>query len=453
MIRPIVIAAGGTGGHFFPAEALAAELGERGRRVALMTDARSGGLRSAVFEGRECFVLRGAGIAGRGVLRGAQAAAAMAAGTLQARAILQQLGASVVVGFGGYPSVAPVLATRLLRRRPAVVLHEQNAVLGRANRMLARRADLLALSFADTTLVPDGATTTITGNPVRAALQALAGAEYVPPDDGPLHLLVFGGSLGARVFSDVVPAALAALPERLRTRLQVVQQCRAEDLARVREIYTQHGIVAELASFFPDMAERLGAAHLVVARAGASTVAELAVAGRPSLLVPLPGAIDDHQSANARALTEADGAWDDRAVPPDGRHALRPAGDAARRSHGAVARRRAGPPPGACRCRGTAGPTRSRRGSRKTSRRAMPQGPAVREAAHEGAATLHRHHPLRRHRRHRHVPVSPRCCTISAIPCRAATFRNPATCAGCAPPACRSRSATRPRISAGRRSW
>jgi UDP-N-acetylglucosamine--N-acetylmuramyl-(pentapeptide) pyrophosphoryl-undecaprenol N-acetylglucosamine transferase len=188
-----------------------------------------------------------------------------------------------------------------------VVLHEQNAVLGRANRFLARYADALALSFAATERVPESAATIVTGNPVRSSIAGLASQIYVPPGET-LRLLVLGGSLGARVFSDVVPPALAALPEAMRARLSVVQQCRAEDVARVRAAYEAVGIAAELATFFPEMAERLAAAHLVIARAGASTIAELAVAGRPAILVPLPGAIDDHQSANARALAEARGA-------------------------------------------------------------------------------------------------------------------------------------------------
>lgn len=310
MIRPVVIAAGGTGGHFFPAEALAAELIARGGRVALLTDARSTGLKSPTFEGRERFVLSGAGIAGRGLMRGMQAVGAMAVGTMQARGILSRLHAAAVVGFGGYPSVAPVLAARMMRQRPVVVLHEQNAVLGRANRMLSGRADLLALSFSNTTRIPGGVATEVTGNPVRPALRALGEAGYVgPAADGPLRVLVLGGSLGARVFSDVLPKALAALPAGLRVRLQLVQQCRPEDLERVRAAYDAGGISAELSSFFPDVADRLRDAHLVVARAGASTVAELAVAGRPSVLVPLPSAIDDHQTANARALADAGGAW------------------------------------------------------------------------------------------------------------------------------------------------
>ena len=241
-VRPIVIAAGGTGGHFFPAEALAAELQKRGHRVALMTDARSGALVSEIFGACERHVLRGAGIAGRGTLRAATAALSLAAGTMQARSILGRLEAAALVGFGGYPSVAPVLSTRLLRQPPRVLLHEQNAVLGRANRMLSRYADTLALSFAATERVPTGAHTDVTGNPVRPGIIAVAGAPYAAPGDE-VRLLVLGGSLGARVFSDVVPTALAALPESLRARLRVTQQCRQEDLARVRAAYAEHKIL------------------------------------------------------------------------------------------------------------------------------------------------------------------------------------------------------------------
>jgi UDP-N-acetylglucosamine--N-acetylmuramyl-(pentapeptide) pyrophosphoryl-undecaprenol N-acetylglucosamine transferase len=307
-VKPIVIAAGGTGGHFFPAEALAAELIARGQRIVLMTDARSGGLQSPVFAGKEQYVIQGAGLAGRGVRRGGAAVFSLAVGVVQARQIFGVIEAAALVGFGGYPSVAPVLATRFMRHRPAVILHEQNAVLGRANRFLAKRADRLALSFAATARVPGGVTTEVTGNPVRPAIGSLARASYAAPGEK-VRLLVLGGSLGARVFSDVVPAALAELPEWLRARLAVTQQCRAEDLDRVRAAYDELGISAELAAFFPDVAARLLGAHLVIARAGASTVAELAVAGRPAILVPLPGAIDDHQSANARALADAGGAW------------------------------------------------------------------------------------------------------------------------------------------------
>lgn len=309
-MQPIIIAAGGTGGHLFPAEALAAELVARGERIALMTDARSnsighGAFDSPAFASAERFVLSGEGLSGRGAIRAARGAVALAAGSWQARGLLRRLGAAAVVGFGGYPSVPPLLAALgMWGRRPVTILHEQNAILGRANRLLSRRADALALSYAATGRVPPGAVTSVVGNPVRPALVALAGQPY-PGTEGALRLLVVGGSLGARIFADVVPAAVAALPEPLRARLVVAQQCRAEDLNRVRAAYAEAGVVAELSPFFPDIAGRLATAHLVVARAGAGTLAELACAGRPSILVPLPGAIDDHQAANARALEEA----------------------------------------------------------------------------------------------------------------------------------------------------
>ena len=291
-MNAVVIAAGGTGGHFFPAEALASELLGRGHRVALMTDART--QPSAVFTER--YVLSGAGIAGRGVVRGAKAIGALAMGTAQARRLLSRIKPAALVGFGGYPCVAPVAASRLMRRRPAIVLHEQNAVLGRANRALSRLADVLATSFAVTSRVPLRGRVELTGNPVRPAMCA---SPYQP--DGPL--LILGGSLGARVFSDVVPAAMALLPEAMRRH--VIQQCRSEDMARVQAAYDGFGIAARLAPFFADVADLLRDAALVIARAGASTVAELAVVGRPAILVPLPSAIDDHQSANARALDGA----------------------------------------------------------------------------------------------------------------------------------------------------
>lgn len=307
-VRPYVVAAGGTGGHLFPAEALAAELVRRGERVVLMTDGRSGAIASAGFATAERHVLPGAGLAGQGLRRAAAGVAALAAGTWRARALLADLRPAAVVGFGGYPSVPPVLAARLLpaSHRPAVVLHEQNAVLGRANRVLCRGVDLLALCFADTARVPPAAPVGVLGNPVRPAVAALAGLPFEPPTDGgTLRLLVLGGSLGARVFADVVPAAVALLPPSLRARLAVVQQCRAEDEARVRAAYAELAVPAELSPFFPDVARLYAAAHLVVSRAGAGSVAEVACVGRPSVLVPLPSAIDDHQSANARALGAA----------------------------------------------------------------------------------------------------------------------------------------------------
>jgi UDP-N-acetylglucosamine--N-acetylmuramyl-(pentapeptide) pyrophosphoryl-undecaprenol N-acetylglucosamine transferase len=304
----IAIAAGGTGGHFFPAEALAAELKRRGHGVALLTDARSSGETSTVFADCPRFVLKGSGIAGRGLMGKAKSALALAAGTVQARTILRRLRPAALVGFGGYPSVAPVLAARTISPRPRIILHEQNAVLGRANRALARFADALALSFPETKLLPAFTPSLLTGNPVRPAIAALAGRGYSVADDK-FRLLVLGGSQGARVFSTLIPEALSHLPRDIWERLTLVQQCRAEDIEHVRAIYAELGVDAELAPFFPEIAERLAAAHLVIARAGASTVAELAAIGRPSILIPLPGAIDDHQRENAMALAEAGGAW------------------------------------------------------------------------------------------------------------------------------------------------
>ena len=313
-VRPIIIAAGGTGGHLFPAEALAAALIARGERVALMTDARSAAYDSAAFANAERFVLKGGGLAGRGFRRAAAGAAGLLAGTVQARALLVSMSAAAVVGFGGYASFPPLAAARLLGRgrRPITVLHEQNAVLGRANRVLARGVDLLALSFPDTRAIPAACVgrAEIIGTPVRPALAALAGRGYpAPAEGGAIRLLVLGGSQGARIFADTVPPAMALLPDTLRARLLVTQQCRPEDLERTRAAYAGSGVVAELAPFFPDIANRLDTAHLVIARAGASTIAELACAGRPAILVPLPSAIDDHQAANARALAAAGAAW------------------------------------------------------------------------------------------------------------------------------------------------
>jgi len=308
-LHPIVIAAGGTGGHFFSAEALFAELSRRGHWVVLITDERSLRFVPAGFDGRDRFVIRGAGLAGRGLLQAVGAGFQLAAGIIEARSILAKLGATAVVAFGGYPAVAPVLAARLLRRRPAIILHEQNAVLGRANRLLSHVGDLLALSFPRTARVPKNARSVVVGNPVRPSICAHAGRPYSEPSAGAFRVLVLGGSLGARVLSDVVPNAMAALPDALRARLAVVQQCRPEDMDRVRALYEGAGIRAEIDTFFADVAEKMAAAHLVIARAGASTIAELGVIGRPALLVPLPHAIDDHQTANARAFAQTGGGW------------------------------------------------------------------------------------------------------------------------------------------------
>jgi UDP-N-acetylglucosamine--N-acetylmuramyl-(pentapeptide) pyrophosphoryl-undecaprenol N-acetylglucosamine transferase len=318
--KPIVIAAGGTGGHFYPAEALAAELLARGERVVLITDARSGGLASSVFNRAEKHVVSGEGLAGRGAKRALLGAVQLAKGVVEARAIIKKLKPHAVVAFGGYPSVPPVLAAASLfgAARPRVILHEQNAVLGRANRFLARFATLLALNFATTSRVPLGGKTRIVGNPVRPAIAELHGHGYTPPGET-IELFVLGGSLGAKIFSTLIPEALARLPEALRARINLVQQVRADDVEMARAILKLAGIKAELSPFFTNVFVHLARAHLVIARAGASTVAEIAAVGRPALFIPLPTAIDDHQRENALALVAAGGAWslDQNGLTPD----------------------------------------------------------------------------------------------------------------------------------------
>jgi UDP-N-acetylglucosamine--N-acetylmuramyl-(pentapeptide) pyrophosphoryl-undecaprenol N-acetylglucosamine transferase len=304
----VVIAAGGTGGHLTPAAALADELAGRGRRVILMSDARSASLAADLFAAHERLVLPGQGVAGRNLVRAARGVASLARAAMRARGLMARRPPAAVVGFGSYPSVGPVLATRLMPIRPRVILHEQNAVLGGANRTLARFADAIALSHATTARVPAASRTVLTGNPVRPAIIASARSPYVAPA-GRINLLVLGGSQGARVLSDVIPAALASLPHPVRERINIVQQCRAEDLDRVRNVYETAGIAAELSSFFSDVAGLLVDTHLVIARSGASTVAELGVIGRPAILVPLPGAVDGDQRMNAEAFVAAGAGW------------------------------------------------------------------------------------------------------------------------------------------------
>ncbi|MCP5366926.1 MAG: undecaprenyldiphospho-muramoylpentapeptide beta-N-acetylglucosaminyltransferase [Hyphomicrobiales bacterium] len=310
--RLIALAAGGTGGHVFPAEALAAELAARGHRLALVTDAR-GGAYKGVLGGLETHHIRAGAVAGRSVVGRVESMVELAIGTWQALGLLKRLDPAAVVGFGGYPSVPTMLAA--VRRGCRTVVHEQNAILGRANRLLAGRVARIATSFAQVTgpggTALDGAATLVhTGMPVRPAITALAGRAYLPPaGDGPVNLLVLGGSQGARVLSDVVPEALRRLDRGLLDRLRLAQQCRPEDLDRVRAAYGALGLDADLAPFFDDVPDRLAAAHLVICRSGASTVAETTALGRPAILVPYPHAADDHQAANAAAVAAAGGGW------------------------------------------------------------------------------------------------------------------------------------------------
>ena len=303
MTKVCVVAAGGTGGHMFPAEALARELASRGWRVVLATDAR-GEQYAHAFPAEERLALDAA--TGRGPVGLLKAGLAIWRGVGQAKSAFDRTGADVVVGFGGYPS-APALVAAILQKRPTLI-HEQNAVLGRTNRMLAPRVGGVASAFPTLGRAPEAvkARAQVVGNPVRPDIRALFDRAYVAPaGDGPIHVLVTGGSQGARILSETAPRALAALPEAIRNRLKVQQQSRPETLESARQIYLEAGIAAEVAPFFRDMADRLSRAHLVIGRAGASTCSELAVAALPSVLIPLKIAMDDHQTLNARALSEA----------------------------------------------------------------------------------------------------------------------------------------------------
>jgi UDP-N-acetylglucosamine--N-acetylmuramyl-(pentapeptide) pyrophosphoryl-undecaprenol N-acetylglucosamine transferase len=303
--HPIVLVAGGTGGHVFPAEALAGELRQRGYTLALVTD-RRGTTWSGALGDVDTHAVRAGRISGVSLLRKIMGTAELMLGGLQARKLLARLRPAVVVGFGGYTSVPAMMAAQSLA--VPTVVHEQNALLGRANRLLAPRVTAIATSFPEVArLRPrDARKAVLTGNPVREAVRNLRDRPYVAPDaDGPIHLLITGGSQGANVFARVVPDSLARLPVELRSRLRVSQQARPEDIAAVRKAYAATDLWVEVESFFADLPERLGRAHLVVCRAGASTCAELTCAGRPAILVPYPSATDDHQTANAQALVAA----------------------------------------------------------------------------------------------------------------------------------------------------
>jgi UDP-N-acetylglucosamine--N-acetylmuramyl-(pentapeptide) pyrophosphoryl-undecaprenol N-acetylglucosamine transferase len=300
-----LLAAGGTGGHMIPAHALAEELRRRGHNVALVTDARGAKI-PGVFAGVEMHVLP-AGRLGGGVLGWIKAAKGIWQGRQAARALIREFEPAVVVGFGGYPALPTLLAALSLKLPTA--LHEQNAVLGRVNRLLARRVDALATAYHQVDRVPSKVDPIVVGNPVRAEVLALRSQPYPPlTEDGIFRLLVTGGSQGASVLSTVVPDALAMLPIVLRQRLQVTQQCRPEDIEQVRARYAEMDIPADLATYLGDLPERLGWSHLFVGRSGASTIAELTTAGRPAILVPLPSAMDDHQTANAREMAASGGA-------------------------------------------------------------------------------------------------------------------------------------------------
>ena len=308
MSAPFVLAAGGTGGHVFPAEALAGELLAHGCDVHLLCDERADSFVRRVPE-VEFHRVR-AGRFGGGPGQAVYGLAGMAMGIMQASRLLRRLAPGGVIGFGGYASAPTMLAAGYLGL--PTVIHEQNAVLGRANRLLAPQAQRIATGFPTTSgLRPaDRLRAVHTGNPVRPAILDLADAGYTAPEPGrPIELLILGGSQGAHVLGEIVPPAMTALPAGLRGRLRISQQVRPEDRAAAAEIYRRIGMSAELDSFFDDVPMRLFQAHLVICRAGASTVAELAALGRPAILIPYPHATDDHQTANARAFAEAGGGW------------------------------------------------------------------------------------------------------------------------------------------------
>jgi UDP-N-acetylglucosamine--N-acetylmuramyl-(pentapeptide) pyrophosphoryl-undecaprenol N-acetylglucosamine transferase len=298
----VLIAAGGTGGHLFPAESLATAVKAVGARVALATDARVGNI-AGTFPADEVIQIPAATPSGRSPAKMAQAALVLGYGVLRGMQAIRRLKPAVVVGFGGYPTVPPVLAASLLR--VPTVLHEQNGVMGRANRFLAPRVTMIATGFPDVKGIPANtqARRIHTGNPVRPAVVEATRTPYPSVEaGGTLRIVVFGGSQGARVMSEIVPAAIGRLPKELLPRLSITQQGRGEDLQRVRDQYAQLNVGAEIEAFLKDLPRRMADAHLIISRSGASTVAELAAIGRPSILVPLPGALDQDQAANAQSL-------------------------------------------------------------------------------------------------------------------------------------------------------
>jgi UDP-N-acetylglucosamine--N-acetylmuramyl-(pentapeptide) pyrophosphoryl-undecaprenol N-acetylglucosamine transferase len=302
----VLVAAGGTGGHLFPAQALAEALLGRGVAVHLATDRRAARYGGAFID-EAVHVISSATLRARNPVALTRTAVVLGAGLVQAWSLIRRLKPTAVIGFGGYPTLPPVLAATW--RGVPTLIHDANAVIGRANKLLAPRVTAIATTFPDVFCEQPllAAKATLTGNPVRPSVVAAAATPYPGVGDS-LQLLVFGGSQGARVMADVVPAAVEALEPSLRAQLHIVQQAREEDLARVRSAYSNLSVAAEVAPFFADLPARMAASHLIVARSGASTIAELSAIGRPSILVPLPHALDQDQFANAGVLEKANGA-------------------------------------------------------------------------------------------------------------------------------------------------
>ena len=298
----LIIAAGGTGGHMFPAQALAEAMLARGWRVKLSTDARgaryTGGFPHAV----EIEQVGSATFARGGLVKKLTVPFKIFGGVLSAVGKMMRDKPAVVVGFGGYPTI-PAMSAAWVLRKPRMI-HEQNGVLGRVNQVFAKRVDTVACGTWPTDL-PKGVEGKPVGNPVRGSILERAGAGYIAPGDYPMSILVMGGSQGARILSDVVPPAISALPSDIRRNIRVAHQARAEDVARVAQYYADEGIPADVQTFFNDVPTRMSEAQLVITRAGASTIADLSVIGRPSILVPYAAAAADHQTANAKQLVEA----------------------------------------------------------------------------------------------------------------------------------------------------
>jgi UDP-N-acetylglucosamine--N-acetylmuramyl-(pentapeptide) pyrophosphoryl-undecaprenol N-acetylglucosamine transferase len=301
----LLMAAGGTGGHMFPAQALAEEMLRRGWRVKLSTDARGARYTGGFPHTTEITQVSSATFARGGLLAKAMVAPKIALGVMGMALQMRRERPDAVVGFGGYPSI-PALGAATLLKVPRMI-HEQNGILGRVNQLFATRVAGVACGSWPTEL-PENVAHEHVGNPVRRAVAERAGAGYIPPVDYQMSILVMGGSQGARILSDVVPAAIAALPEAQRQYLRVSHQAREEDADRVVAFYAEHGIDAEVKPFFHDVPARMSEAQLVISRAGASSIADLSVIGRPSILIPFAAAAGDHQTANARGLVDAGGA-------------------------------------------------------------------------------------------------------------------------------------------------
>ncbi len=305
----IVVAAGGTGGHLFPAFSLAEEMKRRGYEVDLITDMRGENYQQNTPV-RKVYAVPAATVQGKNPIAIAKTLMTLQKGRGKAKKILAEIQPKVVIGFGGYPSLPPLMAAQSLKI-PTVV-HEQNAVMGRANRLLAKMVSKIALSFENTKYIDDSmlSRVEVVGNPVRDIVRKWGEQPYEAAKlREPLNLLIFGGSQGARYFSETLPDALAHLSQEKKESLRVVQQCREEDIEAVQKIYDEANISATLATFFDNLPEIMAKSHLVIGRSGASTVAELAVMGRPSVLVPLPHALDNDQLYNAKKLSDVGGAW------------------------------------------------------------------------------------------------------------------------------------------------